>query len=707
MNRNESTTLLERAAAVVLVTALFAADAWGQTSYPMLMSLKPTAVQVGQAAEVVIESRYSMFGAKQLLITGEGVTAEVVTPMELDKDGKEPSLTKITVRFTVSPEAAEGVRDVRVITPFGASTLGQLVVTRDPVIQESAKNNTAAEALEFSVPATLCGAIEANEDVDYFKFHLDAPRTLTFYCRSMVLQDKMHDLQQHCDPIVTIRNAAGSTLAAGDNYYAADPLFSHEFKEPGDYFVEIRDVRYQGNRYWEYAVAVHDRPHVITAHPLAFQRGTTGSAELVGLNLPDAKNIEWAVPAEQPAGPVATRLNVGGVPSNPVQLLVVDETPVVETLEPNDSVEQAMAVAVPGVICGRIEAEADIDFFKFDAIKGDRFTFEVISRRLETSLDPILNVLSADGKSLAENDDGRLLGRMTTQDSILENWTAPADGTFVVRLRDVHLRGGSSYPYVLRISRAEPTFELVLDTDKTPLTPGTAGVLFARVVRKNGFAGAVQLSIDGLPAGVTATCGVIPPELQDGVIVLEAGADAVMTGTNVTVRGTAVVGDAEAMREVSIVARPMQETYMPGGGRSHWPVAVHTVSIGKPSDLTGVKVEPRDVSLKPGETVKLEIEIQRAPGFDKNVTLDMLFQHLSSRFAETLPKGVTIDLKQSKTLLTGQETKGHLTLTAAKDAPPATGQVCCVMANVSINFVMKATYSSSPVLISVVPDAAP
>ncbi len=146
---------------------------------------------------------------------------------------------------------------------------------------------------------------------------------------------------------------------------------------------------------------------------------------------------------------------------------------------------------------------------------------------------------------------------------------------------------------------------------------------------------------------------------------------------------------------------------MPGGGRSHWPVAVHTVSIGKPSDLTGVKVEPRDVSLKPGETVKLEIEIQRAPGFDKNVTLDMLFQHLSSRFAETLPKGVTIDLKQSKTLLTGQETKGHLTLTAAKDAPPATGQVCCVMANVSINFVMKATYSSSPVLISVVPDAAP
>ena len=85
------------------------------------------------------------------------------------------------------------------------------------------------------------------------------------------------------------------------------------------------------------------------------------------------------------------------------------------------------------------------------------------------------------------------------------------------------------------------------------------------------------------------------------------------------------------------------------------------------------------------------------------MTLDLLFQHLSSKYAVTLPKGVAIDLKQSKTLLTGKETKGHLTLTAAKDAPAIDKQVCSLMANVSINFVMKATYSSPPVLISVSP----
>ena len=34
-----------------------------ETAYPMLMSLRPVAVQAGQAAEVEVKSRYSMFGA--------------------------------------------------------------------------------------------------------------------------------------------------------------------------------------------------------------------------------------------------------------------------------------------------------------------------------------------------------------------------------------------------------------------------------------------------------------------------------------------------------------------------------------------------------------------------------------------------------------------------------------------------------------------
>ncbi|MFT7641918.1 MAG: hypothetical protein ACI9G1_003669, partial [Pirellulaceae bacterium] len=46
-------------------------------------------------------------------------------------------------------------------------------------------------------------------------------------------------------------------------------------------------------------------------------------------------------------------------------------------------------------------------------------------------------------------------------------------------------------------------------------------------------------------------------------------------------------------------------------------------------------------------------------------------------------------------------TQGHITLKAADDAPPATQQQVAVMAGVSLNFVMKATYASKPLLVSV------
>lgn len=672
-----------------------------QTSYPMLMSVRPSAVQVGVESEVVVESRYSMFGAYDVLVTGSGVQGEIVTPMELDKEGKEPSLTKLTIRFTVEGDAPEGVRDFRVATKYGVSTLGQLVIVRDPVIYEGSKNNTLNEALPVSLPATLCGAIEAAEDLDYFKFQVEEPTTLNFHCLSMRLQDKIHDLQSHSDPIITIRNANGSVIAAADNDYAADPFLSHRFQEPGEYFLEVRDVRYQGNAHWQYVVEVSDRPFVATVHPLSVERGKTSSVKLIGAGLPEDAVAELTIDADAETGRGLVQPVFNGIKLNPVEIHVGEMAYPAESLEENDSIESAQELGIPGGICGQIETEADIDVYSFVAQKGDRFSFEMVARRLWSALDPILMITNSEGRPLVENDDMRLWGKRNYQDSLIENWSAPADGTYFLHIRDVHLRGGSTFTYVLKASRAEPNFELVLDSDKTLLTPGTSAALFARVVRQNGFEGEVRLAVDGLPAGVTAACGRILAGENDGCIVLTAASEAELSAANIRVTGTANAGTDAEPRELAVIAQPMQETYMPGGGRNHWPVEMHTVSIGAPSDLRGVKLDTYDVRLKPGESVKIGIEIERGQGFDKNVTLDVLYRHLSSMFANTLPKGVTIDARQSKTLLTGKETVGHITLTAAKDAPAVEEQQCVVMANVSINFVMKATYSSGPVKVSV------
>ena len=140
---------------------------------------------------------------------------------------------------------------------------------------------------------------------------------------------------------------------------------------------------------------------------------------------------------------------------------------------------------------------------------------------------------------------------------------------------------------------------------------------------------------------------------------------------------------------------------MPGGGRSHWPMQMHTVTVAPVSDLRAVRVTPSEVVLKPGQSQTLDIEIVRAEGFDKNVTLDMVFQHLGGVFANPLPPGVKIDAKASKTLLSAKETKGTIVLTAEPTAAPVEKQLTCVLGHVSINFVMKSSTSSPPVWITV------
>lgn len=716
-----SARLRTRAWLTVSLLALLSSTtpAVAQKSYPMLMSLTPVAAQTGQSSEHTLESRYSMFGAAQVLVSGTGVTGEVLTPMELDKDGKEPALTQLKLRFTVAPDALPGVREFRLTGPTGPSTIGQLVIGQDPVVREDPKNDTQETAQAISVPATVCGCVEKAEDVDYYRFTIEQPVTLTLHCQAMRLQDKIHDLQTHVDPIITIRNArTGATLAAADNTFAADPFLSHAF-EPGEYLLEVRDVRYQGNKYWNYSIEISSRPFVSQVYPALLQRGQAAQLQLIGANLAEASVVEYQAPADVEPCTLDVTLPMPGGATNPVSLVLTDLTVIPEAAGENQTPAQAQSVNWPAAVSGRIDADADIDCYVIEAKKGDRLNLEVVARRHGSGLDSILRILNDKGQAVTENDDLRLWGKRTVQDSLIENWTVPADGRYTLEVRDVHLRGGPGFVYGLEITRAEPHFELFLDTDKTWLTPGTCATIFARAVRHNGFDGEIQLHVDGLPEGIVAHCGrILGGTAQDGCIVLEAAPTAGPVAVNVTVRGTAAIpaaapaADAAAAEspaaappatELQVVAQPMQEIYMPGGGRSHWPVSMHTVAVGQPADILDVRLSTHDVVLKPGESTKIEVELVRAAGFDKNVTLDMLFQHLSSRFADTLPAGVTIDAKNSQTLLTGTNSKGSLTLTAAKTAAAVERQQCCVMANVSINFVMKATYSSRPVLITVAP----
>jgi hypothetical protein len=672
----------------------------------MVMSISPVAVQAGSAAECEVAARYSLQGAYKVFVTGAGVRATVVPAKEAAARGRgrgrggRRQASRLTVRFEAAADALPGVRDVRVATPLGASTLGQLVVVRDPVVREAANNDTMKTAQSITLPAAVCGAIEKRENVDYYKFKVAAGAALTFHVRCQRLQNRIHDLQEHADPILTLRNAVGTVLASNDNYFAGDPLLHYRFAAAGEYYLEIRDTRYGGNPFWQYCIEINDRPFVTNTFPPRVTPGKPARLRLVGHNLPADATATLTLPADTPEGTQNVVLSVGGQTTNPVPVLVSQLPDVVEADADHATPAAAQALPLPCGVSGRIAKEGEADCYAFEAKAGERFCFEVVARANGSALDSNLRVLDAKGQTLSENDDAR--DRFVHTDSRVENWAAPAAGRYFVEVRDLHERGGPEFVYFLRLTRAEPSFSLELDTDKTLLTPGTAGVTFARVTRHNGFAGGVKLAVEGLPPGVTATCGRVLADGRDGCIVLQAAPDAKQTAVNLRVTGTGTVPDGQGKTHtLTVTARPLQEVYMPGGGRAHFPAEMHTLSVGAPLDLKGVSISPTSVTLKPGESKRVEVTVERQPGFKGNVTLDTVYQHLSSVYGSSMPAGVRIDDRASRTLLTGEQNKGHITLKAAADAKPVQDQLVPVMAHVSINFVVKFTYCGQPLRITV------
>src|SRR3954471_17748439 len=99
------------------------------TFYPMVMSIAPVAAQAGTTTECEVSARYNLHGAYQVFVTGTGVIATVDPAKET-----KPPVSRLKLRFQGAADAVPGVRDVRVATPQGASTLGQIVVVRDPIV---------------------------------------------------------------------------------------------------------------------------------------------------------------------------------------------------------------------------------------------------------------------------------------------------------------------------------------------------------------------------------------------------------------------------------------------------------------------------------------------------------------------------------------------------------------------------------------------
>lgn len=677
--------------------------ALAQTSYPMVTRVEPAAVRRGTTTELLIGGTSGgtggvgadFRGAFQVLAQPPGLVGEVLSSGEPEPaEAKNPRRSSdVKIKLSVAPDAPLGPREVRVATPRGVSTVGLVVVVDDPVVTEAddLANDEPKGAQAITLPCVVSGKVGKTEDVDWFSFDAKAGQRVTFSVWANRLENKIHDLQAHLDPIISLRDPTGREVATDDNHDFADPLLTYEFKNDGRYALSVRDTAYGGNPGWSYILQATFGPVATAVFPLALNPGKPSSVVAEGPNLSTSESIKVGLPPELADGPTLVSLATpnGGTLATPV---VVTRHPVVTEADdaPADGA-MGQPVTFPAAICGRLNALNDVDAFRFEAKKGEAFVFEVFARRAGASTDPVLRVLDAKEAVLVEADDTPGLGKDARLD-----WTAPADGKFALQVADLHSRGGAGFGYVIQAALAAPDFTIACDPDKLNVGPGGRVPLFVQVARRGGFDGPVTVRLDTLPEGVIASPLVIAPGMTQGVLVVSASADAKQAAALLDLSGKGESPSGPIERP----ATPKQEIYMPGGGRSTYPVETLAIAVTDQSDVS-IEATPAALRLKPGETVTIDVVVTRRPGFDKGVNLAILLQHLGGTHANPLPTGVTLREAGSKTLLGPTETKGTIILEAKTDCPTIENAPICVMGHVSINFVVKTAYASAPISLSV------
>ncbi|MCU1236983.1 MAG: hypothetical protein JWP63_4950, partial [Candidatus Solibacter sp.] len=120
------------------------------------------------------------------------------------------------------------------------------------------------------------------------------------------------------------------------------------------------------------------------------------------------------------------------------------------------------------------------------------------------------------------NDDG---GPGFGRDSLV-HFTAPADGEYVARIRDVQGLGGDTYGYRLTVRSPKPDFRLSVAPRNPNVPSGGSVPVTVTAFRMDGFDGPIEIDLRDLPAGLHATRGVIRPGQSSTTLTLTADADA-------------------------------------------------------------------------------------------------------------------------------------------------------------------------------------
>lgn len=442
----------------------------------------------------------------------------------------------------IAGDSPLGIRRWRVNTSQGVTSRMKFVVGDLPeLVEEEIDGDPIPTSVQL--PVTINGRIFPREDVDVWTFEAKAGERISCEVNAARIGSPL-------DSRLEIRSPDGKVLTENVDALGIDSFAQFVAPKAGVYECRIHDIEFGGLQHYVYRLTIRKGPYLESVYPLGGQRGDTVAVQLAGSGLP-ATPATVAVPKDADR---QFNLSLPDVASNHVKLVTSDLPEHLET-EPNDAADavtaEAVSVTSGMVFNGRIDKPGDIDLFHFSAEAGKTLLLEVQSSRLGTPLDSILSVLSSDGKQLKTNDD--LAGGIP--DSRLV-WKVPDGESFFVQIRDqFDHQGGSRFAYRISVEEfSEQHFTLKLPVDTVNIEQGAETKLKIGVDRSFGFKGEVELSVEGLPDGVTAEAVKIAKNRQDAQLVIKVDESAKPQIADLKVIGKTLDVEPEQKQEAAFAA---------------------------------------------------------------------------------------------------------------------------------------------------------
>jgi Concanavalin A-like lectin/glucanases superfamily/Bacterial pre-peptidase C-terminal domain len=605
---------------------------------PSINRMLPSGVPPGKAVDVVFQ------GAALAGPTGVWSTIPLTAELTPGIEGNGTAAGSVSYRLTIPPETPPGVAAVRVATGQGISNVRLFVVDDLPSTVKAGGNSSIATAQSVSMPMAVDGACDP-EASDFYKISAAAGQRVSVEVFARRLGSPL-------DPVIRLLSADGQELAFSDDEPATgvDGHFVHTFAAAGDYFVEIRDIRYQGGGNHQYHLRIGDFPLVSVPYPLAVQKGTSAGVQLAGPSVELAGPVAVTVPPDVPGGRLGVAASYGAGQGSAWTTLVASDVAEQLEQEPNDTPETSTPVTTGGAMDGRFESAGDTDYYQFEAKKDQRLVFAGQTRGLGSPCDLFMRLYKADGGAVAEAEDtGSSEGKL--------NYTFPADGVYRLRVEETNRRGGGGFVYRIVVAPYQAGFELDAAAEKVDAPQNGVFVVKVTAARRD-YNGPITLSVEGAGEGAQVRNNVIPEGKPETTMNVTLGSN-LSPGQIGTVRiiGQAKIGETDFRATASTLAALRGSL----SGLPYPPAALDgTLGLGVgpvfPQFFQLASAAPSVPLVKSGAQAAVKVALTRSNGFEEKVTLAV----------EGLPAGVTA---KAAAIEKGQK-EASLELTSTQPIPP-------------------------------------